>query len=158
MPTSKPVGPTPAPSFKTIPKGYTFLNATTFASRSTVDLLAKYLDKVADQYPEDDNPAGMWKMMNGESLCPLYILPEPRLTECNVDSDAYVILDLIDEQLSAVHGKMLKKLWDEAYAHIHALTLFMDSEDHWQSTYFLVTIPPDVKFDAYFRCGRWRTC
>jgi len=90
-----------------IPKGYRFLNNKIFVADTTWQLTEKYLDEIMDRDPE------------GTGIVRLN------------DYHGYELMYIIDRQLIAIHTKIAKKSWDDVYARLFALTLFMTFEDHF---------------------------
>lgn len=45
----------------------------------------------------------------------------------------YAVLDLVDRTLSTLHGKLIKKKWEEAYYYLEALTVFQEFDSSWPS-------------------------
>ncbi|KAF5333277.1 hypothetical protein D9611_002577 [Ephemerocybe angulata] len=90
-----------------IPEGYTFLNPETLITTGG-KALADDLRKKADGRDPD--------------AFDMYIYN---------DFFGYAVLDLVDTTLLSLHGKVVKKKYDEAYSILEGLTIFMDFEGQW---------------------------
>ncbi|KAL0949293.1 hypothetical protein HGRIS_009371 [Hohenbuehelia grisea] len=91
----------------TIPPGYTFFDSKTFMSVEGKEILLGMLHKAEDRSPDAHD---------------MYIYN---------DFAAYGSLDLVDKALIAIHNKLVKKMWDDAYHLMEALTVFNNCDVDW---------------------------
>lgn len=90
-----------------IPTDYTFLNVETMISTQAKEILEGLLKQAADRDPDAFD---------------MYIYN---------DFYAYGVFDLVDSTLSTLHSKAQKKLLDEAWVVLEALSTFMEIEGTW---------------------------